>query len=424
MKDPAGNAAPAGGFKNKGWYSGYNYYNGQFASTKGAFAPGNPDGSGTVSPEVNAQSAAKQGVSTQQFNQFLTTQDVQNHLNGVQNDTFTNYQSPDIPQVESTAQIAQDLKDSGLLPTATAPTPPNLVDTYNTLKDQSGVEAIQTDINNLKAKQDQIASQLQVNKTAENNKPVAQNVIEGRISTETQQAQDQYDFIGRQLARKQDEMNAALTNIQQIMQFTQQDYANASQAYNTQFDQAISMINLVHGIQQDQKTDVQRAQDNARANLQIYVNAITSGNLDVSSLDPAQQAQLNKLEVQSGLPVGFVQSLHIDPSKSILYTGKTSNGQIQVLMRNPDGSISSQLYGSATSGSTATKAELNSKAIQLLQSNANSYGDVSPQVWQQIRAAYIQDGGTASEFNSEFSGYADTNRGDFENAYGFKNPSQ
>lgn len=55
MKDPAGNAAPSGGFQNNGWYSGYNYYNGSFAPTAGAFAAGNPNGSGVVSTAVNNQ---------------------------------------------------------------------------------------------------------------------------------------------------------------------------------------------------------------------------------------------------------------------------------------------------------------------------------------------------------------------------------
>ena len=35
MKDPTGKAAPSGGFKTGGWYSGYQYWNGSFASSAG-----------------------------------------------------------------------------------------------------------------------------------------------------------------------------------------------------------------------------------------------------------------------------------------------------------------------------------------------------------------------------------------------------
>lgn len=62
---------------------------------------------------------------------------------------------------------------------------------------------------------------------------------------------------------------------------------------------------------------------------------------------------------------------------------------------------------------------LESKANQLLESNKNSYGHVHPDVWQQILSAYIADGGTKAQFIKEFSTYADFNRGDFTQAYGF-----
>lgn len=69
-----GVTAPAGGFQNGGWYSGRQYYNGQVGD------PGviiNPTQQGTgqaVSAEVNAQSAAAQGKTPQQLQDYLTGQ--------------------------------------------------------------------------------------------------------------------------------------------------------------------------------------------------------------------------------------------------------------------------------------------------------------------------------------------------------------
>ena len=60
-----------------------------------------------------------------------------------------------------------------------------------------------------------------------------------------------------------------------------------------------------------------------------------------------------------------------------------------------------------------------SKAGQLLEKYRNSYGHVSGSIWQQILAAYIQDGGTREDFVKNFSQYTDPNRGDFDTAYGF-----
>lgn len=412
--------------QNGGWYDGQQFFNGSLGAASVINNPNQQGYGQAVSKEVVAQTnpsnvtyLANKGASLPTFS---SVNDAHAYLNDAQNGVYSNYSAPNTPQVETTDQIATDLRTSGLLPTTPRPTAPNLAQTYQTLSTQAGVDKIQADINDLKAQQDLIAEQARINKQAEQSKPVAQNVIEGRISQEQQQSQDQYDFLTRQITAKTNELNAAVTNIKAIMDYTQTDYQNASDAYDKQFSEAISTINLVHGIQQDEKTDVQKAQDNARANAQIYVNAITSGNIDIKNLPPDQQAQLNKLEVQAGLPIGFFQSLNKDPKADIVATNDV-NGQIQVLTRNPDGTMSLQKYGTPTKGSGTTTTDLNSKAVQLLRANANSYGDVSPQVWQQVRAAYIQDGGTADEFNKEFAGYADTNRGDFENAYGFKNPA-
>lgn len=68
---PSGVVAPAGGFQNNGWYGGYNYFNGQFAPTKGAFAAGNPAGTGVVSSAVNQQSDASQGLNTGTIDKFV-----------------------------------------------------------------------------------------------------------------------------------------------------------------------------------------------------------------------------------------------------------------------------------------------------------------------------------------------------------------
>lgn len=57
MKDPAGNAAPAGGFKTGGWYSGYQYWNGSFAPVAGQFHPSSNQGSGDA-PTQSATDAS------------------------------------------------------------------------------------------------------------------------------------------------------------------------------------------------------------------------------------------------------------------------------------------------------------------------------------------------------------------------------
>lgn len=409
-----------------GWYNGRQFWGGTLSSAGQINPQSNQVGAGQqVSREVVAQTnPANADFLKKQSAAFQNTQQVQDHLNQVQNATFQNYNSPDTPQVQTTAQIAADLKASGLLPTTTVPTPPSLVQTFKDLAAQSGIDKIQASITDLKAQQDALAAQTRTNVSAERGKPVAMNVIEGRVSEQTRQAQEQMDFIGRQLSRKVDEFNSAMANVKMIMDFTQTDYQNASQAYDRQFNQAISTINLVRGIQQDQKTDAQRAIDNARANAQIFVNSLKDGGIDINSLSPDAKAQLNKLEVQSGLPVGFFAAIKKDPKADIISTSEY-RGQIQVLMRNPDGSIGVKTYGTiqggagAKFGSAAYTATLIPDATQIFDMNKNSYGHVSPQVWSTIRSLWMKDGGSAKSFIDNFKQYTDPNRKDFEASYGF-----
>jgi len=425
-------AATTGGkFQQGAWYSGRQFWNGTLSDPGTIHPESNQQGAGkAVSAEVIAQTSPGNVayINKERANVGLapapqTTQQVTSLLNDYQSGLFEG-SGPETRGVQTASEIAADLKSGGLLPGGAPPTPPSLVEQYGALRQTAGVDAIQGSITDLKGQQDAIASQLQVTKTAEKGKPVAQNVIEGRVSQEQQTAQDQYDFIGRQLGRKQEELNSALTNIQMIMQFSQTDYQNASTAYNTQFDHAISTINLIRGIQNDQKTDIQRAQDNARANAQIMVNAIKDGNLDINSLDPASQAQLNKLEVQAGLPIGLFQSLRMDPKANVLFTS-SNNGITQVGIRNPDGSVSVQSYGTATGGGSDAKvgspeyqATARSNIVQGMAQAANSYGNVSPQVWAAGLQAWISDTGKdRRSFIDAFRDYADTNRGDFDKVY-------
>lgn len=339
-----------------GWYDGQQFWGGTL-SPKGVInSLSDQVGAGKpVSAEVNAQSAREQGVSVQQFNTYLatpnkvTSSQAQSTLNNYGSSLFGAANSSPTRGVQSFEEIAASLKGSGILPSGSAPTPPSLASQFQQLSTEKGVDAIQASINAFKAQQDEIAAQLRINVSAERDKPVAQNVIEGKVSVQQRDKQEEYDFVSRQLARKTDEYNSALGSIKMIMDFTQTDFQNASTAYNTQFDQAISTFNLIRGIQQDQKTDEQRAIDNARANAQIFVNAISAGNLDLSQLPPDQAAQLARMEVQAGLPIGFFGAIRKDPKADIVFTS-TNNGVTQVGTRNADGSISVSNYGTPTGG--------------------------------------------------------------------------
>src|SRR3990167_9248343 len=123
---------------------------------------------------------------------------------------------------------------------------------------------------------------------------------------------------------------------------------------------------------------------------------------------------LHKLEVQSGLPMGFVANLQMAPKDRIL---GMSSDNTQAWIVGEDGNLKVIQTGLRSSGSGGGKigsaeynADLNAKTVQLFDKKKNTYGDVNPTTWNQIKNAYISDGGSAENFIKNFGNYADTNR--------------
>ena len=80
IKDPAGNPAPTGGFSTGGWYSGFQYWNGTFASQAGQIHPASdqPGAGETVSEEVNVAGDVAVGNAPGTNQEYI---DEQNALN-------------------------------------------------------------------------------------------------------------------------------------------------------------------------------------------------------------------------------------------------------------------------------------------------------------------------------------------------------
>lgn len=274
-----------------------------------------------------------------------------------------------------------DIK-SQLTPTTDMPTPIDRTGTFNTLRTEMGVTDMETNLNELKAQQREIDAQLRTNKIAERGKPVAQGVIEGRISKESQQAQENYDFVSRQISSVTDQLNTAYNVINLTMSFQNLDYQDAVARYNTEFSQNLQVIDLVRGIQKDAITEQQRQIDNARANLTIYTNAITSGNLDPGSLSQDQKVQLAKLEAQSGLPIGFTSQLGLSAKDRIVSTS-TNNGVTSVVLTDGQGNLTVKKVGTPTNSDAGTSTALKNLKADLankmtLDQAVKKYGTLSP----------------------------------------------
>lgn len=348
--------------------------------------------------------------------QFKNVEEARAWLNGAQQTAISSMSGGNNGATGSLPTPSQLMQSVSGLMNAQAPERPNLLETFTKLRQEQGVADLEQQLNDLKAQDEEIAATIRQRRTLERGKPVAQNVIEGRISTAERQESERADYVRRQIQTKVDQLNTSYNVISTIMDFTRADYELAKDEYDSKFSQAMQVTELMRGLRRDEMNEMEYAQSTARANLQIATNAIYSGNLRYEDLSPQQKTEITKMEVQAGLPPGFVSNLKLNPKDQVVFT--TSNeGVTQVGIRNPDGTISVQSYGQRISGSSdSSKSKaLQSEMSEYLEFYSNDYGHVTPDIYNKARRMWINEGGDDTVFDERFRVYRDPYRTD--NAY-------
>jgi hypothetical protein len=223
------------------------------------------------------------------------------------------------------ASSSPELRDSivnQLEPDMAKPEPINRVEQYETMRQDMGVADLETSLTDLKAQLETEYATKRTRTQSVEGKPVAMGVIAGRVSEVERQETERIDAIGRQINVISDQLNTSYNVISTYMNFMGLDYQDSVAAYNSEFNKNLQIYNLV-----DSELDEQTA--NARANLQTYQNAILEGNISYSNLSSDQKSFINKLEIQSGLPIGFTSSLK--PDEKVLYNGTRTSGGVKYL---------------------------------------------------------------------------------------------
>lgn len=229
---------------------------------------------------------------------------------------------------------------------------------YTSELEKAGVSDLEQSLADLTASEQEIRAQFRVNKAGEKAKPVAMNVIEGRVSEQERDANERLDTVLRQKDYITNQLKTKYDVVNNLMNLKKMDYESATEAYNTAFTQNLNMFNTVKGIVDADKSETERKEDNARANAQIIYNNITSGGLTFDSISPDQKLAITKLEMQAGLPSGFFQTLQSKNPKADIVTSttRTSGGQkyADIIMRDSaTGALvtKSILLGSTNEGS-------------------------------------------------------------------------
>lgn len=253
--------------------------------------------------------------------------DLPSYLNNFQDSVYNAASSPQLRE-----QISAQLEPEGIEKPQTL----NRVEEFNKMRNEMGVSTLETQLTDLKAQLEQQYATKRARTQEAQGKPVAMGVIAGRVGEVERQEAERIDTIGRQLNVISDQLNTSYNVISTYMNFKNMDYQDAVKAYDDEYNRNLQIYKLV-----DEEQDEQKA--SARANLQLYQNAIQAGNIDYKSLPSSQKALLTKLEVQSGLPAGFTAMLK--PEEKVIYSGTRETGgmkYVDYVTRNPDGSFNTK----------------------------------------------------------------------------------
>lgn len=389
-------------------------------------APGTPGGADPAQAGIGNQDPNRPGAMKVPSPSSVTSQDeAKTFINANQQSDAASAASAEEPPTRNSVQSITDQVSevtSALTGGEKRPERPSYESQYSSLRAEQGIGSLEDKLNELTSAEDALYADLRAKKESETGKPVAMGVIEGRIGELSKQAQSDIDFITRQKNSITNQLKTKYSIVDTLMKYKEQDYTTAAADYDRQFSQAVQTFNLVKGIQAEQKSDAETKTDNARANLQIIANNVASGALD--EITPEQKLLINKLELESGLPQGFVEGLRSkNPKADIITTNNWTDASgreyVAVVMRDKDGKLTTtnQYVGQGKAPGSGTKPadwerrlQQKQKITPVIESLAGSDGHISPENWAQARREWVTNSGfSASDFDADFRQYIDPN---------------
>lgn len=397
-----GITSPEGGFKTGGWYGGRQYWNGTLSAKGVINSQSNQQGAGqAVSDEVNRATSVAAGLPANANPDYVASnagnvsggnqtfggnptsaEQLPGYLDKFQTDQFKALTIPDFK-----IPTASELKAT-LTPNTPAPTPLNRLELLNQQKASLGVVDLETELNTIKTEENQIKADLRATTGAEEGKSVALGVMAGRITEEQRQANTKLDYLNVRKATLVDELTTKYNAINTYIQYAGLDYQDAVKAYEGEFDKNIQIQNLISGFRKEawtyatdaiklNETIKQNNIDNARANLTTITNAITNGQMSYANLPAEQKLQIQKLEIQSGLPVGTVAGMQLSAKDKIL---GWSEDKTQAMVLDGNGGfklIATGFKKSPTATETKTAQTLaTTNEIKAAASHGESFSDI------------------------------------------------
>jgi hypothetical protein len=352
---------PAGGFQTGGWYQGRQYWGGTLSDPNVIHPQSNQQGAGQpVSAEVRAQSAAQQGVSPQQFDEYLRKQGA----------------TPQ--QLPQSNAIYDERYGVSSTPSASRPQTPNLQEAYDKLFNTPEMKGLKEEQAKTEAERDRAISEIQ------NNPWFSSATTVGKIAQINADAEKKLTRVNNELARMQADAQIQYNIVTDQYTIDRQAYQDTL----TQFNNLLQLGAFNNASGQD---------------IAQWASATGISTSAIQSM--VKTAQKKDLSLQSYDDGTNVYTLALDAEGNIV--NKTLIGR-------------SKPSGGSDYGSGRWQYEQSAALNAFLEGSKNSYGHVSPTDWRSALGSYVEAGlGTSLDFYKAYALYTDPNRGDFQQAYGF-----
>jgi len=234
-------------------------------------------------------------------------------------------------------------------------------------RNKYGIENLEDQLADIEAQEEELAASLRNTNDKTEDMQISMGAITGKKSKDQKEYMEKADFLRRQKQTVVSQLTAKNNVVNSLMSAAQMDYNNAVKDYDTQYNQNIQTMNLIKGIEDSQKTIENREVDNARANAQIVVNALSSGGLSYENLSDTERLNFQKLETQAGLPVGTFENITSkNPESKVLSTTTrvSTDGNKYADFLIQDSKTGEIKIQSVALGTVTTAAELSKNTIK------------------------------------------------------------
>jgi hypothetical protein len=266
-------------------------------------------------------------------------------------------------EVRGSTQMINDLKTEAPV----EPTAPKLATTYEDYRTKYNVEPLEKEITDIDAKIADIEAGFR-EQTGED-----RFISKGfRTTANKKLAEDatfQIDALNRQKNVAVNQLNNKYNTINMMMGFEKYDYETARSKYEFDYNKNLTMIQLLQTDEEREADKEDNAMTTAKATLGTMSDMISEAlkNGSISSyddLDTNTKLQIQKLEMQAGLPVGFYSQVlsTMAPDEKVLTTQLSEDKTTaSIIIQNSDGTftvknVSTGLSAGSGNGGTETDA--------------------------------------------------------------------